>query len=305
MQPRVLVITVHYRSFEDCRECVQSIRNSTYRNWMHLILDNGSADDSVKKLSSWFSDQNLRVSESSILSHGIPDFEPGESMLLLHHENRGFAVGNNEILRRLSKEEDSFIWLLNPDVRVKENCMEVLTEEMHQNPRQLLGCSIFSWKNPSQFLHSGGFRINWLSGSVSPLKKPDSLPDYIYGASMMAPAAAFRDAGLFPEDYFLYWEESHWCRLAAECGYKLRLLPGAIVYDKVGSSTGRGFLAYYYYTRNGLRFFREFRPGSVPLVIMLNFARVLVKILSLKTSAAKGIWKGTLDFISGMTASKR
>lgn len=296
MEPRVFVVTVHYQSYEDCLQCMASVRQSTYRNWMHLILDNASPDDSASKLQSYFQGQNLPVMESNRLAEGLPAFEAGKSVLILHHENRGFAAGNNEVLRYLKERED-FVWLLNPDVRIQENTLQLLVAALLKNPKQLLGTSVYSWQEPERFLHAGGFRINWQTGSVHPLHSSEDLPDYIYGGALFTCAAAFLEAGLLPEEYFLYWEESHWCRLAAEKGYVLRLLADARVFDKVGGSAGRGYLAYYYYTRNGLRFMARFRPDNLRLIVFLNFARALYRWLSLRPSAARGILAGTIDFM--------
>ena len=276
---------------------MESVKASAYSNWMHLVLDNASPDDSPERLRAYFSERHLPVMESSSLSAGFPAFEPGKTILLCHDENRGFAAGNNEVLQYL-QQEDCFVWLLNPDVRVQKDAMRLLAEELQRNPLQVLGCSIHCWQNPEKVLHAGGFRINWISGSVRPVKNASTVPDYIYGASLFTHAQAFKVAGLFPEDYFLYWEESHWCLLALQKGYALKLLSDALVYDKVGGSTGRGYLAFYYYTRNGLRFISKFRPGNVPLVVLLNFARMMLKLITFRSAAARGIWKGTLDFLS-------
>jgi GT2 family glycosyltransferase len=132
---------------------------------------------------------------------------------------------------------------------------------------------------------------------VKPLQSAASEPDYIYGASLFTDIGTFRKTGLIPEDYFLYWEESHWCQLARQKGIILSLIPGAVVYDKVGGITGRGFMAFYYYTRNGLRFISTFRPRYTPIVFFLNFIRALFKLLRFNAGAARGIFKGNLDFV--------
>jgi GT2 family glycosyltransferase len=296
MEPRVLVLTVHYKAYEDCLQCMESLQNSSYRNWMHLVLDNASPDDSPQRLSSYFQIRGFPVLESSSLACDFPAFESGKTFLIRHPENRGFAAGNNEVLRYW-KNRDCFIWLLNPDVRVSQNTMQLLVDALRENPAQVLGCSVYSWRNPEKYLHAGGFRINWFSGSVHPVMFCEDSCDYIYGASLFTHSRAFLDAGLFPEDYFLYWEESHWCLLARGKGYALRLISGAKVYDRVGGSTGRGFLAFYYYSRNGLRFMAKFRPGNARRIIALNVLRALFRWITFRPEAAKGIWVGTVDFI--------
>ena len=296
-EKKVLVLTVHYRSADDCIQCMQSVAQSDYGNWMHVVIDNASPDDSAAVLGSYFQERGQTVKSTEEPEDFFPAFSPGRFLLYLHRKNNGFAAGNNEVLRRILPM-DCYVWLLNPDVRVAPDAMRKFAERMAADSRQVLGCSIYTWKHPEKYLHAGGYSIQWLTGSVKPVTSSSTSPDYIYGASLFTCMQAFRETGLLPEDYFLYWEEAHWCLSARRKGYRLSLLPDAKVYDKVGGSTGRGFLAFYYYTRNGLRFLSWFRPALLPWVFCLNFGRMLVKLLKGNVAGARGILKGNLEIFN-------
>ena len=263
---------------------------------MFLLVDNYSTDDSAKVLTAYFQQE---LPESQVLDGRVSEtfaFKKGGHILFLNKENRGFAAGNNVLLEHL-RHWNCLVWLLNPDIEVAPNAMEKLVLAMANNHNQLLGTRVFSMANPQQLLHRGGFQINWNLGTVHEIKDPNQVPDYVYGGSLFTHSNSFNLVGLLPEQYFLYWEETHWCMDASRLGYTISLLPDAHVYDKVGGSIGRGYLAFYYYTFNSLRFFGHFRRQKLPLLIVFNFLRVLKKVLGVKFPAARGIWKGNLDFI--------
>jgi GT2 family glycosyltransferase len=264
---------------------------------MVLLVDNKSSDDSARILTDYF---HRHFPAAPVMDGAVsPDFgyENQGFALYLNHENRGFAAGNNVLLQYI-RHWDCFLWLLNPDVVVASDAMGSLVSEMEEGQKLVLGNSVYSMREPDKLLHYGGFQINWNLGTVKPVLQKNGAPDYIYGASLFTRASAFLEIGLIPEFYFLYWEESHWCMMARSGGYAFRLLPHVHIFDKVGGSVGRGFRAYYYYTRNGLVFFSQFRPSALWLVFGLNFLRALKKALFLNFAAAKGVWKGNLDYLS-------
>jgi len=263
---------------------------------MFILVDNHSTDNSVKVLTDFF---HQELSESQVFDGKVSEtftYKKGGYVLFLNKQNRGFAAGNNVVLEHL-RHWDCLVWLLNPDIEVAPNAMEKLVHAMEGNQNQLLGTRVFSMTNPEKLLHRGGFQINWNMGTVHAIKEPNQSPDYVYGGSLFTHSSSFKIVGLLPEHYFLYWEETHWCMDASRLGYSISLLQDAHVFDKVGGSIGRGYLAFYYYTFNSLRFFAHFRPQKLPLLIVLNFVRVLKKVLELKFQAARGIWNGNLDFI--------
>ena len=102
--------------------------------------------------------------------------------------------------------------------------------------------------------------------------------------------------GLLPEEYFLFWEETDWCFLAKQNDVKLIICEKAIVYDKVGTSIGRGYLAHYYYIKNGLFFYQKHLKRYLFSLIIFNGVRYLNKIRKGEFENARAIIDGTKDF---------
>ena len=70
---------------------------------------------------------------------------------------------------------------------------------------------------------------------------------------MLAPSAAFRDAGPLDERFFMYYEETDFLKRALDLGFRLLYVPEAVVYHRESASSGGGWmtpLKLYYATRN-------------------------------------------------------
>lgn len=72
---KITIITPTNNSQNDINECVQSIINQTYKNFEHIIVDNLSTDNTLKKVEEIYSSKNM-MSNLRIISEkddGISD----------------------------------------------------------------------------------------------------------------------------------------------------------------------------------------------------------------------------------------
>jgi GT2 family glycosyltransferase len=201
-------------------------------------------------------------------------------------------------------DDDIYLCLLNPDVTVEPGTFSQLAGCAEKAGRDsVMGCRVMSFEQKNKLLLYGGGRIRFASGTVAPVRdvhKTHRL-DYISGGCLFTHASNFKKHGLLPEDYFLYWEETDWCYKAKQGGAQLSVCPGATCYDKISTSIGSGFMADYYYARNGLRFVSKYRKRNVPLVVSGMILRLLKRFFTGKWPQAKGIYKGTVDYFKGRT----
>ncbi len=49
--------------------------------------------------------------------------------------------------------------------------------------------------------------------------------DWLLGACLLARSSCIRDVGLMDERFFLYFEDTDWCRRFWRAGYKVRYIP--------------------------------------------------------------------------------
>ncbi len=308
--PKVYIIMLNYRRWEDSRECLASVLRSTYTNYSVFVIDNDSRNNSLEHLITWF--------EKKMASEALPREAQDTYVLFKRHqlndsidvsklptlifvqnnENAGFAAGNNIVLKML-RDTNAYFWLLNPDMVIQTDTLAELVQFSIKLPQEsVVGSVLHSYSEGHELIAYGGARVNFLSATVVPIQNPDCIQrlDYISGGSLFTHTSNLNRLGMLPEKYFLYWEETDWCYSAKQKGHFLYVCTAAICYDKGSTSIGRNFIADYYYARNGLLFISKFRQKNIPIVLFFLGIRYLKRILTGRWERARGILKGTIDF---------
>ena len=197
-------------------------------------------------------------------------------------------------------EEKGYVWLLNPDMTVDKDTMTALVDfaEKHDE-RSIIGSVIKFHETPGKIYSYGGAKINFNTATVDFITSADEDQsiDFISGGSLFTHASCFKELGLLPENYFLYWEETDWCYNAKGKGFRLLVCPGAICYDKLSTTIGKSFMADYYYTRNGLLFTSKYKKGKVPVAVFMTMFRMLKRRLGGQWKRSYGVYKGMLAFL--------
>lgn len=223
-----------------CIEALVGARNALPRLRVKVV-DGGSADDSAVKLSGY-----LEQAGRDWIS-----FLPLAT-------NGGFGWANNQAILALSREANppEFIHLLNPDAEVTDGAVVALLDELQEFPdcgaagSQLLApngrkaASAFRFPSPGRELigaaHSEKLGRIFGIGSTVVSSDRSSEVDWVTGASVMFRTEALRQAGLFDDGFFLYFEEVELMHRLHEHGWKVRHVPESRVFHIEGASTGIG-----------------------------------------------------------------
>ena len=307
---KVYIVILNYKRWQDVMECLDSVFRSAYKNFTVIVVDNNSQNNSLEYLKDWANGDPIleRKIEKPIRykyfhsneMDASTNFDSPEQLFFIQNEaNVGFAAGNNLVLKFLLKS-DAYVWLLNPDIIIKENTLHELIEFVAQEPfKSITGTVVKSFLHQDEIFLFGGAKINFNSATVSLIKSQDKVSqmDFIYGGSLFAHTRHFKEIGLLPEDYFLFWEEADWCYQARKKGYKLLVCKTAICYDKISTSIGKGFLADFYYTRNGLLFLAKYKKDKIGTATVFAILRFMQRIVTGRWGRAKGIFKGITAFL--------
>lgn len=236
----VAVMSVVYGAGEACAPWAdaidvawQRLPESARGTLQVLALDNGSREDAeqVRSHAPW-----VRVVELS--------------------ENRGMAAGFNAGLSLLTGEP--LVILLNPDAQLAEDFFEALGRIKWDDDLGVVGPRIIgSDGQVEQSARRFPTLSTGLFGRTSMLTKlfPGSAPvkrqllagaepqdvDWVSGACMIAPRARFKSIGPLDERYFLYWEDTDWCRRSWDRGLRVRYEPRLVIRHNQGTSTGGSF----------------------------------------------------------------
>lgn len=219
----VCIIVLNWNNWPDTIQCLESLRNLSSVPKTIIVCDNGSTDDSQKKILEWaqahYQQGEALVIESADVfekissedSPGLPRF-----VYLQSDYNRGFAGGNNLGLRwAFAQDHYHYFWLLNNDTVVKPPALSALLGCSSQNPDVGIWGSTVCWMHDRNRIQcAGGYTYSPLTtvfknvlanepvADAVGMESPPSL-DYVFGASFFVKKEVFSEIGLLSEDFFL------------------------------------------------------------------------------------------------------
>jgi N-acetylglucosaminyl-diphospho-decaprenol L-rhamnosyltransferase len=253
----VAVVIVNYRTPDLALRSLASLRAERARlpNLRAVVADGGSADGSAERLT-----QGIKAN----------DFAEWVTLLPLDI-NGGFGWASNQVILTLSRSQrpPDFIHLLNPDTEVCGGSVVSLVDELQRNPKcAVAGSQLFDAEGRAaasafRFPTAGRELVNAAQSpklgqllGIAPLVIRDGKAaevDWVTGASFMMKADALREAGLFDDGFFLYFEEVELMHRLRAKGWTVRHVPQSRVIHLEGAATGLGaspsrrFLPRYWY----------------------------------------------------------
>jgi N-acetylglucosaminyl-diphospho-decaprenol L-rhamnosyltransferase len=171
--------------------------------------------------------------------------------------NGGFAYGNNLGFRHgfESPTVPDFFLLLNPDTEVRSGAISALVDFLDQHDDAgIIGSSFeqqdgrlwpYAFRYPSLLGElDHGLRLGVVSKLLHKYivaRRMGNVPeqvDWFPGASMMLRRKVVEDVGGMDETYFLYYEETDFCRKIKAAGWTIWYVPNSRIMHIAGQSTG-------------------------------------------------------------------
>lgn len=243
-QSLVYIIILNYNNEYETYQCLRSLKNINYLNYKILIVDNASTDDSVNKIKMY---ESVECIFSTI--------------------NLGYAGGNNIGIKYAYENGAKYVCLMNNDVEVTADFLNILVNRMEENSKlAMVGPAICEYYQP-EIIQSAGCRVNYYTGGITVMGANQCLKTYQHrfyqcdalgGACILVRMSALRQIGLIPERYFLYFEETEWCKKATNEGYLVKCDSLARVYHKGSISVNKiADLQVYFINRNRVVFIKN------------------------------------------------
>ncbi len=222
-EPKIAVIIVTHNGRKYVSDCFNSLKKQTLSPQEIVCVDNGSHDGTIE-----------------YLENNFPEFN-----LIKNKKNQGFARANNQGIEIALQGPPNYIFLLNQDTICQKDCLEKLVARAEEEKENVFAWQplILCWPQ-KDLIQTAGDKIHYLGfGFCGDYKKPISqlpnypitqLPDITYasGAAMFINASVLRKVGFLDEDLFLYHEDLDLCLRARFMGYKIKLVPDAIIHHK-------------------------------------------------------------------------
>lgn len=280
----VAISVLNYNNYLDTIECLDSLYDMVYDNYLIILVDNNSTDGSQKAFDKYK------------LNHR-------ELVYIISKKNGGYAAGNNLAIKyAMEKTSAKYVWILNNDTIVDKFALKKLVSKC-DNDSNIGACGsklMYHW-DKKKIQGYGGKYSYWL-GRDSCIKDSSKIKemDYVIGASMLVPMHVFKEKGLLNEEYFLYYEELDWKEKIGD-KYKIDCADKSIVYHKEGGSIGsnacnpkeKSLLADYFLVRNRIIFTYKYYKQYIPTVYLGIIIMILKRI-------NRGQWNRALMFLKLM-----
>jgi GT2 family glycosyltransferase len=273
MEPKVAVVILNWNGWRDTIECLESLFQVSYESMFVIVVDNGSTDDSIRRLREYCQggteiqsfilrleggtqpvskveyarEDAVRVSLKN--SRGI-DVPPKRMLTLIRNEqNYGFAEGCNIGMRyALAAVDPEYILLLNNDTVVDPGLLtEMIRVGESDKGIGILGPKIlyydFNGRNDVIWYAGGAinpwYELVFFHVGIGEADKGqyDSVEEteWCTGAALMLKRELAGTSLLNPA-YTFGAEDVEFCMDARSRGYKIIYVPTAKVWHKVGAS---------------------------------------------------------------------
>jgi GT2 family glycosyltransferase len=265
--PQVAIIVLNWNGRDDTLGCLASLSRIDYAAYEIIVVDNGSADDSVLAIRAAYPQVTL--------------IEAGE--------NLGYVGGNNIGLDYAQKTGAAYALLLNNDTEVAADFLDLLVAAADVDPViGAVGPTIYYFDQPSVIWSAGG-AVDWRQGAThmidlgqedqGQLGVSPRPVDFVTGCALLIKMSVVEQVGRLDARFFAYYEETEWCIRVARAGYQILHVPQAKIWHKISPAAREASpQVHYYMTRNRLLFLSLSRVGpSVWLnTLLFDYGRTLL-----------------------------
>jgi len=216
----ISIVIVTWNKIDYLQDCVESLFNSTYKNFEIIIVDNGSDDGSVEYIME--------------LQKKYPNIKA-----IFNKENLGFSTPSNQGARIATGD---LIFLLNNDTVVDYFCLESVVMFVKENPNvAVIQPRIMQTETimdeQGNVLMNNGYLLHFGFGEkISPLFYQTYPVFSVKGAAFFVTRKAYEQVGLFRDEYFAFYEETDFCHRCWLAGLPVFYFGGATV-QHIGHGT--------------------------------------------------------------------
>jgi len=244
---KVAITILNYKNYTDTINCIHSILASNNKDYIIIVVDNASNNDSLEIINEEFKSVTpVYKGEDDIANTKFID----KSILLVQNkENAGYAAGNNTGLKLGARLGCKYLLVLNNDTLFTDDCLSLLVSELQKSENTLcVGPLLFKGdkvsvdyncakKRPRHWdifvlsyfgkcFRTETWRKYYYYIYKNKIKDP-IIVDVISGSCMLFDTFKFEKINYFDEGTFLYYEEAIVTEKARLNNYDLKLVPEA------------------------------------------------------------------------------
>lgn len=204
-------------------DCIGSLKRQTFRDFELIVVDDGSTDDSVERVS--VLDAEARVVRLQV--------------------NRGFAAAANA---GIAAARGDLLLILNNDTELDSECLGEVVAAAERAPNAgMIAPKILNFYRRREIDSVGGLMLTFDAvgngrgrGEIDDLQLDSDDVFFPSGCAAVYRKAMLDEIGAFAEDFFAYCEDADLGLRARWAGWTAVGAPKAIVYHKYSQTTGAG-----------------------------------------------------------------
>jgi GT2 family glycosyltransferase len=286
------IIIVNYESSEFLDRCLRSVYDSSNGIPINVFVQDNSPNNGIDSVGVTFPQINLKK----------------------NRYNMGFARAAN---RALARGSAPYILLLNPDTMVSDGFFESVLRYIEDNEDTgIVGPKILnldgtvqgsarSFPTPLTALFGRAslltklFPNNRISSTNILTSKSDGRTpmevDWVSGACILLRRQALNDVGYLDERFFIYWEDTDWCRRMWQKGWKVVYFPQTSVLHHVGGSTRKKPIrSIFEFHKSVYRLFTKYNKPSLRFLNPLVIGALALRLTLALFVNRIGSWSGKL-----------
>lgn len=335
--PSLTVIILNWNGWQDTVACLERLARLARGDFRVVLLDNGSADDSVDQIVHWGrqvlgAERPLSVQDDfRDALHGVRTYGDSAWLTVLAGvHNLGFCGGCNLAVRfALRDKRLRFVFLLNNDAIPEPDALHEILHVARASGGAIVG-SVITGEDGKGVEFAGSSLLGELFYGAWPrrryireyLTSPDraSTPvGMVPGSAMLIRRdlldARFAESGyLFLPDLFMYGDELELCAWAKERGYGILVANRSLVRHRGSPPPGdrsRSELLRRYYTSRNIRWVARLHLASLTSVAFqvyypcLRTVQAAWKLIAGEPRVAWAILEGLIDSYRGRTGQWR
>lgn len=225
---RIPIIILNWNGLSDTIECLDSVLCINNIPIEIILVDNGSSKDQQEKLQYLYGEHE-------------------DITLILNKENRGFARGNDDIVKEIMQRDEvpEFIALLNNDTVVVDNWIKSLVDTAQKHNADIISSKMVNYYDRRLIDNLGHFMLN--TGEILPYghrQEKEKFTEVIEnvgacGGAVLYRTSMLKEIGFFDLYFITGYEDAELGLRARLLGYKCILDPNAVVYHKVSRSINK------------------------------------------------------------------
>ena len=158
--PFVVIVSVNWNGWRDTLECLESVRRLDYPNYLIIVVDNASRDDSLARIREWaekkegyllveYPETVARAGGEVVQEQALTAALPASRAVLIRSAVNAAITGGGNLAIEYALRRDQpvdYVFMLENDAKAEKRTLSHLVEVARKENAGIVGGVILDWK---------------------------------------------------------------------------------------------------------------------------------------------------------------